>query len=670
MSLESSMRVVALLLCGLVLMFGAMQTAKAQDKVPVEDFFRKSKFTAVSLSPNGKHLAFVAASPSGEDRNVLATAAVEAPQKWTVVAKLLNADVASFSWVNNARLVFDVEDRQSPMGQQSGEGLYAVNVDGSEFVWLIAHKYGDHTSDMPSWRPLLHNHVYTRSIRDGSDDVLGILFERLRYSGEATLSRPIRINTKTKGVKVIEDDSPKGSRGWIVNRAATKALFVSTSLDGRNRLLYRKDGKWETLTDYESFVSDSNEVLKVEFADAKGQLYVSAERNDAMRTRALYRFDLEKRQREPEPTFAVKGYDYTGSPVFDGDDQSLLGVRYTSDAVGMEWFHPAMKAVQVEVDRLLPNTNNLINCTKCLQATHMVVSAYSDRQPLVYFLYDLAAKKLTLIGASRPWIDAKQMASQDLVSVRTRDGLDMPVYVTKPQGKGPWPTVTLVHGGPFMRGVYWGWASASQFLASRGYLVLEPEFRGSMGYGTAYTVKGFKQWGLAMQDDLTDATQWAVKSGLADPKRLVIAGASYGGYATMMGLVKEPDLYRAGINWVGLTDIDLWYDIGWSDLSDEWKSYGMPKMIGDQKTDRAQLDATSPLKQAHRITKPVLMAYGTDDKRVPLPHGEKMRDALNRSGKAPVEWVTYRDEGHNWMLEATHVDFWKRVEAFLAKHAN
>ncbi|MFD2453074.1 alpha/beta hydrolase family protein [Ideonella paludis] len=221
-------------------------------------------------------------------------------------------------------------------------------------------------------------------------------------------------------------------------------------------------------------------------------------------------------------------------------------------------------------------------------------------------------------------------------------------------------------------GSWWGlgWDPDAQFLASRGYLVIEPEFRGSLGYGSEFVRRSFKQWGLAMQDDVTDATQWAVKEGLADPKRLVIAGASYGGYATMMGLVKEPDLYRAGINWVGVTDIDLIYDIGWSDADEDWLRLGMPRMVGDQKKDRAQLDATSPLKQAHRITKPVLMAYGTDDKRVPLPHGEKMRDALNRLGKAPVEWVTYRDEGHSWMLEATHIDFWKRVEAFLAKHAN
>ena len=157
--------------------------------------------------------------------------------------------------------------------------------------------------------------------------------------------------------------------------------------------------------------------------------------------------------------------------------------------------------------------------------------------------------------------------------------------------------------------------------------------------------------------------------GLADPKRLVIAGASYGGYATMMGLVKEPDLYRAGINWVGVTDIDLMYSVGWSDTSGSlFQREGMPRMIGDQTTDAEQLQRTSPLKRAAEITKPVLMAYGAEDYRVPLPHGTQMRDALKKSGKAEVEWIVYEKEGHGWLLETNRVDFWTRVEKFLAKN--
>jgi dipeptidyl aminopeptidase/acylaminoacyl peptidase len=172
-----------------------------------------------------------------------------------------------------------------------------------------------------------------------------------------------------------------------------------------------------------------------------------------------------------------------------------------------------------------------------------------------------------------------------------------------------------------------------------------------------------------MQDDITDATRWAIAQGLADPKRIAIAGASYGGYAAMMGLIKEPALYRAGINWVGVTDIELMYEIGWSDfMGEKSMRYGMPKMIGDPSKDAAQLRATSPLQQAARIRQPVLMAYGEKDVRVPLPHGLKMRDALRAAGHKEVEWVEYEGEGHGWMLLQNQIDFWSRVERFLQTH--
>ena len=230
--------------------------------------------------------------------------------------------------------------------------------------------------------------------------------------------------------------------------------------------------------------------------------------------------------------------------------------------------------------------------------------------------------------------------------------------------------MVLVHGGPYVRGSVWGWQSESQFLASRGYAVLEPEFRGSRGYGQAHYRAGWKQWGLAMQNDIADGVRWAAEQGTVDPKRVCIAGASYGGYATLMGLVRDPDLYQCGINWVGVTDINLMYDGHWSfdsDLGDDWKKYGMPVLVGDQVKDAAQLKATSPIEQASRITRPLLLAYGGVDRRVPMYHGTKFRDAVKRTNQQ-VEWIEYQDEGHGWSLPKNRVDFWEKVEKFLDKH--
>jgi dipeptidyl aminopeptidase/acylaminoacyl peptidase len=230
------------------------------------------------------------------------------------------------------------------------------------------------------------------------------------------------------------------------------------------------------------------------------------------------------------------------------------------------------------------------------------------------------------------------------------------------------PLVVLVHGGPFVRGRVWEWNREVQFLAAQGYAVLEPEFRGSSGYGSRLFRAGWKQWGLAMQDDVADGVKWAVAQGLVDPKRVCIAGASYGGYAVLMGLIKDPQLYRCGIDWVGVTDIDLIYTANWSDLTRTWAEYGMPKLVGDRVADAAQLKATSPIRNAAKIHAPLLMAYGGEDWRVPLVHGEKMHDELMKQPGADVQWVVYGKEGHGWATLATNIDFWNRAAAFLDKN--
>ena len=255
---------------------------------------------------------------------------------------------------------------------------------------------------------------------------------------------------------------------------------------------------------------------------------------------------------------------------------------------------------------------------------------------------------------------------------KARDGPEIPALLTLPPGgaKKNLPMVVMVHGGPYVRGNSWGWNAETQFLASRGYAVLEPEFRGSAGFGAKHFKAGFKQWGLAMQDDLADGVHWAVGKGIADGARVCIAGASYGGYATLMGLIKDPDLYKCGINWVGVTDIKLLYDGGWAfsnDTSDEYKAYGMPEKTGDPVKDAAQSKATSPIQQAARITQPLMLAYGGVDRRVPINHGTAFRDAVMRTNKN-VEWVEYPEEGHGWSLEKNNIDFWSRVERFLDRH--
>jgi dipeptidyl aminopeptidase/acylaminoacyl peptidase len=218
-----------------------------------------------------------------------------------------------------------------------------------------------------------------------------------------------------------------------------------------------------------------------------------------------------------------------------------------------------------------------------------------------------------------------------------------------------------------VRGASWQWDAEVQFLASRGYAVLQPEYRGSTGFGDRHFRAGFKQWGLAMQDDLADCAKWAVDKGVADAKRIAIAGASYGGYATVMGLVRHPEIFRCGVSWVGVTDPMLLHSSTWTDITRDASRHQLSVVLGDPAADAELLKQASAMTHASRIRSPLMLAYGRLDRRVDLVHGERLRDAL-RPHNRDLEWVVYDDEGHGWWRTRTRLDFWGRVEKFLARH--
>jgi dipeptidyl aminopeptidase/acylaminoacyl peptidase len=255
------------------------------------------------------------------------------------------------------------------------------------------------------------------------------------------------------------------------------------------------------------------------------------------------------------------------------------------------------------------------------------------------------------------------------VRYAARDGLPIPAYLTLPRGQGRnLPMVVVVHGGPWIRGDTWSFDSEAQFLASRGYAVLQPNFRGTTGHGWKHFASSFGQWGLAMQDDIEDGVKWAVAQGIADPRRVCIYGASYGGYAAMMGLAKTPEVFRCGINYVGVTDLDLYLTATWADYAySDFIQHSAREMVGDATRDAQRLRATSPVELAARIKAPVLMAYGAVDFRVPIEHGTRMKAALERHGSKPV-WIAESGEGHGFRDTRNRVAFYEAMEKFLKEH--
>ena len=636
--------------------FVFMATAAAAQPAappPVEAFFSKPDIREAILSPDGRHVAVASRNKEGHEQLVvLDTGKLGA----MVVASFTTADVVNIHWASDKRLVYSADD---PDRETSAlvvpPGLYAVNADGSDYVKLVdVSKGGVQIGWNPAWATRL---LATTWMKD-SDDVF-VTQPKLSNTGELELLRLLRMDTHNGTSKSW---TPPGDvLQWFVGPGDVPQFAIVRDTGAKASVLHAEGSDWRKVGSFDRYRGGG--FVPVGYAP-EGSVYV-VRRGDGDTT-ALFTFDPKSGQYSAQPLVSAKGFDVMPRMIRSRD--KVIGIRYVVDAAATHWFDPEMKKVQAKIDALLPATVNLLEVPLRAEVPIVLVHAHSDVDPGQFFLFDTKSEKLVQLGHAMRGIDAAQMARRDLVRIKARDGMEIPVWVTTPKGaKGARPAVVLVHGGPWVRGGSWRWDPDSQFLASRGYVVIEPEYRGSAGYGFHWFEAGWKQWGLKMQDDVSDATRWAIDKQLADPKRICIAGASYGGYATLMGLAKEADLYRCGFEWVGVTDIDLMYSIHWSDASDEYKDFGMPVLVGDRTRDAAQLKATSPIELASRIRQPLLMGYGAADRRVPIEHGRAFREAVEKSN-ANVEWVVYPDEGHGWRQQKDKVDWWTRVEKFLARN--
>jgi len=298
--------------------------------------------------------------------------------------------------------------------------------------------------------------------------------------------------------------------------------------------------------------------------------------------------------------------------------------------------------------------------------SRMIVAATSDRTQGTRYLYDRKADTLTKLADVAPWLPEASMAAMKPIHYTTRDGLTVNGYLTLPNGVAPkkLPVVVNPHGGPWYRDG-WGFNPEVQFLANRGYAVLQMNYRGSTGYGRRFWEASFKQWGFAMQDDITDGVEWLVKEGIADPARICIYGGSYGGYATLEGLVKTPDLYACGVDYVGVSNLFTFMNT----IPPYWKPFlgMMHEMVGDPAKDEARLAAASPALHADRIKAPLLIAQGARDPRVNKDESDQMVAALKARG-IDVPYIVKDNEGHGFHNEENQFAFYEAMEQFLAKY--
>lgn len=630
------------------------------------DFFQTPQIDHAELSPKGGYVAAVLAMPQGASMLTVRDTSDLTKAKGIFKTSELET-IVDVHWINEKRLGITVKNLRIEFLGNLDE--IAVDSDGGNMTHLISGNWThqqESTGSMIKQQTLTADYAFNAPTHDGSDDILVEKYTWNNIDRAPDHSRLYRLNTRSRQLRpALEGKQPAAVQDWLVDTYDVPRV-VSSQLNGRCITSYRRanDTEWRDLDNAECY-KDRN--FAPQFFDGEDTLYVSASYQGYG---ALFRYDLKAMKMDPQPIISMPGFDYHGTPEIDYASHRLMGVHLQGDAGTTWWLNPQLKAEQAKVDALLPGTTNTIRCAaECLQGPVLLVAVSSDRTPTQYVLYQRASGKLLGLGSSHPEIAPAQMGLRDFYRFKARDGLEIPVYVTLPPGKadGPRPTVVLVHGGPNVRGVYWAWDDEAQFLASRGYVVIQPEFRGSTGYGGDHFHAGLKQWGMAMQDDLADAALWAVKQGWADRQRIGIMGASYGGYATLMGLIKNPEIFRCGVEWAGVTDINLMFSVPYSDASQETLNYSLRSLIGDPDKDAAQFRQYSPLLRAAELKQPLLIAHGMEDARVPIVHASTFRDAVRKHNQN-VEYVVYNNEAHGWRHEDNRIDFWNKVDAFLAKN--
>ncbi len=636
--------------------------APRAEPAPAERFFARPAMLAAQLSPSGKHLAFIAAQ--GEARLGLFVLDLADGGVVQNLVQFDDADVQRVDWVGDETLLFSVVDLQSASGwsYREGPGLFSVARSGGKPRELVQRR---------SRRAVEQRAGRNQMALDVRHQLLDLPYDKgnevLMGRWDASGLTPLWLNVRSGVTRAYGVAAPAGGEPiawWFDSRGDARVTLLS---DGaKNLLFWRAPGEeaWQLL--------DRRDALKPPFeiahVDDKGGLFVRAPRGEAGE-RVLTRYDFAIRAPAAQALAAVPGFDFQGRFLQTADGP--LGLRFDAERQRTVWISESLQTLQAQADERFPDRTNQLECRRCVQADEVVLLfSFSDRDPGQYWLIEQGGQRWRALARVQPGIDPAAMGRLSLHRVPARDGRSLPVWLTQPaKGDGPRPAVVLVHGGPWVRGVSWRWSAMAQFLASRGYLVIQPEFRGSLGYGDGHWQAGFKQWGLAMQNDVADALQWAQQQGLAS-EQACIAGGSYGGYSTLIGLIQHPEQYRCGIAWAAVADLRLFLEgslwVG-DDISPQARSQGLPRLVGSIKTDAAQLEATSPVLQAARIKAPLLLIHGSDDLRVPLAHAERMRDALQAAGRPP-EWVVYRDEGHGWRLPRNQADFAQRMERFLAEH--
>lgn len=650
------MKKITTLLLGILMVFSASVQSEV---IPIEDFAKKSKFKSTRISPNGEHLAFTYEEGSEVKLGIMSLTKKELLTSFDVGPE---REVVYFYWANDERVILLAGNITGWLdGAKKNYRLMAGNIDGSKRKELWDFQRSGikiiSTYDNDIKRVLVtKSHWQDENVKL---HFLDVYKGKLDYAPDSP--KAVGENAGIYSISVDLNDVPRVAMEYDLQDK-------DNSSDDVSRMhIKNKYDEWSIL----NLPKQRDEIPSVYPLgfNLKNDRFYFASNHDLDHDGVTGLFVLDIKTQKLKKLFRHPDVDIQGA--IRGASGEVIGVYVEPgyptyyylegpDTAEEVKFHKSLRASFKGSDISISNYSDNGKLT--------VVRVSSDRNPGDFYLFNRENNKAEYITSSMPHIKPNKMASVEPFTMQARDGLKMYGQMTIPKGKElkDLPMVVFPHGGPYGATDYWGFDWRAQLLANRGYLVLQLNYRGSGNYGKDFQEAGYGEWGEKMQDDLADATLWAIKQGFADKDRVCMHGISYGGYASMHAAVRHPDLYQCVIPEAGLYDIELQWDKADSfrNASSAYKNSYIVQSFGS--TDKEVLEARSPAFNADKVKIPVFLIHGEDDVRVPIANAYVMEKALKKAGKDVKTY--YREDGHGFQKVEYRIESFEQIFDFLEEH--
>ncbi|WP_068985959.1 MULTISPECIES: S9 family peptidase [Lysinibacillus] len=598
-------------------------------EISVEDFMKNPGSFGHSLSPDGNYITYNA---EWENRSNVFVKKMNDDSEPVRVSSSTDRDIAGSFWKGDNLLY--VKDK----GGDENFHIYSTSFNGNEEKDLTPY---------PNVTVGLLN-----GLKGVKDEILIMMNKE-----DAKVFDVYKLNVKT-GKTTHVAKNPGNIISWLADRDGNVRMAVAS--DGVEGTVLYRDSEKDEFKPFIEFEA-GEQVMPLTFSKDNKHIYATS--NKGRDKVEVVKYDLEGKE---EVVMSNPEVDVTGV-LYSADKDKLLYGTYVTDKVHYQFFDEDFEKLFRKIQNKLgvPESELGINDYN-KDMTKFIVSVASDTVYGKYYYYDSTTDELTELATLSPWLNPEELAEMHPISYKSRDGLTINGYLTLPKNKEAknLPLIVNPHGGPWFRDM-WGFNPEVQLLANRGYAVLQVNFRSSTGYGKEFLEAGNKQWGLKIQDDITDGVQWAIDQGIADPERIGIYGASFGGYATLAGITTTPDLYAAAVDYVGVSNIFTLLNTippYWETVRNMWY-----ERVGHPEKDKELLTAASPIFHVDKIKTPLFVAQGANDPRVNKAESDQIVEALRARG-VDVEYMLKDNEGHGFQNEENKIEFYNAMLKFLDSH--